>query len=900
MTGERRFDLDEGVEALLRVVEGSHDEAARIEAIDRLADAGSRDACRVLIEAYERSAWRETRIALLHALGRMGMERGFEVLVRVVADERDLALGAEAVLALGGSDSAAVGELLASLVAEGDAAHRREAIIALSRQSWPSSRLLARALGRARSEGATGLVQYLVIGLGIVGSTDAWPLVEGCLLEPDCPPAVFNAALVAAGRLSDADGARRLEALDVRFRFFAQQLKGAALAHARVRARLSIEDAVEAVRLAVGRDALREGLQLLASFPFQEAREAFAVLAEDASAELRCAVRAALSDAAHVPDDLAFLGREAERLAPEAAATLAIALRELEGERALGLLHAELPAQASRALMARVREAAAVDRLSVVVASESEPNGARIDAVNALVAQARMVPPRAPHAARIGEEVRLLARRVASPEVRHRLIRALGQLQVGGDAALSDLGKHLRPGAAAFGSSAYALSLLGTDDASRVLLARFATPSGGPQAAAEVGQLLGALARMGALPPTSVLDGVTATGRRERLALLQILAHNRVSGHEALLLQSAGCADFTERLLAIAAARHNYAPPLREPLLAAFHGDTPSLAQRALDSLCVSGDAAVYAELLTWAFRPGAEAADALKVLRSVTVEPGAHSELVALLDAALRERPQVTTDPDVVAAAVHLRDLLDVGDGTTTAGSGDGAHTLDAELAARLPGYPRYSEAAKSVLRNAELTVGRTDLFDDRVDKSTILIEYVKSIDLVLQEKIGATMFPPQGDGGDDVLKRMRSRIVQLGLDDDSRTAPALIELLRCGQDFRPEVLPVQKVVALCRAILTGRIERAPYRIIDGLRAWAMVLLVFGRELQSGGVTVEPVLGLHCTDDGLVSRLAADLNHLQHIRNEAAHRGTVRRMEDLTAARDLALKVLVELDAVI
>ena len=41
-----------------------------------------------------------------------------------------------------------------------------------------------------------------------------------------------------------------------------------------------------------------------------------------------------------------------------------------------------------------------------------------------------------------------------------------------------------------------------------------------------------------------------------------------------------------------------------------------------------------------------------------------------------------------------------------------------------------------KTVLRNAELTYKHTDLFDDRVDKSTMIVEYVKSIDILLQER--------------------------------------------------------------------------------------------------------------------------------------------------------------------
>ncbi|GMV43471.1 MAG: hypothetical protein AMXMBFR64_51870 [Myxococcales bacterium] len=870
-----KFALDAQVEALLRVVEGSDDEALRLWAIRRIADLGTPDAARVLVEVWERCAWRETRVALLHALGRMGQERGTELLIRAVGDPGDVALGAEAVVALGGCNRVAVGELLASVVEGGEPAHRREAIMALSRQSWPSAALMARTLEQAAGEGATGLVQYLVLALGVVGTPERWPLVERWL-DPAAPGPVFNAALLSAGRLADGGGVRRLQGLDLRARFFAEQLRDAAVAHARVRARVSVEDAVEGVRGA-GPHALRDALQVLAAFPRGEAREAFSVLAEGAPAALSCVVRAALAGPDTVAEDVTFLVDAAHGGGdPEAAATLAIALREVDAA-ALPAIHAGLPAEASRALMARVREPAAVERLAAVV-ERGEDSAARIEAINALVSQARMVVPRAEHAARVGEEVLRLTRQVTTPEVRSRLLRALGQLRVGG--AAGELERRMQAGDAAFGSAVFGLSHLGAAGAP-ALLRRLATRRGH----GETAHLLAGLARVGELPSTEALSGVVPLGR-ERLAMLQILSRNQVAGQEALLhacLQG----DFTERLLAIAACRHNYTERLREPLLAAFRGDIPALAQRALDSLCASGDAAVARELLDWALRPGATAPEALKVLRSLRA-----GELLERLDEALRDRPPVLEDPDVLAAAIRLRDLLAP---SPEAPAGD-AHTADADLEARLPGYGRYSEAAKSVLRNAELTVGRTDLFDDRVDKSTILVEYVKSIDLVLQETVGAAVFAEASPH----LTAMRARVVQLGLDEEALAAPELIALLDCAGDFTPEALPVQKVVALCRAVRTGRIEKSPYRIIDGLRAWAMVLLVFGRQLRSGGVALEPVLPIRCKDDALVSRLAADLNHLQHIRNEAAHRGTIRRMEELSAARELALRVLVELGAVV
>ena len=894
--------IDDAVRSLLQTVEGSDDEASRRAALDLLAESGSPDATRVLIEAWERAAWRETRVAILHALGRLGHERGVEHLVRVVGDETDLALGAEAVLALGVVDQVAVGELLASVIESGDAAHRREAIIAASRSTtWPFGRLFERALPAARDAGASGLAQYLVLGLGLVGSPSAWEHVEACLVDPASPPAVVNAALVAAGRLADAGGMQRLAELThgaLRFRFFAQQLAAAALAHARARALLTVEDAVEGARRADG-PALRDALQLLSGFPAADAREAFAVLAADAPVARACAVRAVTARAQWVDDDVSFLVREGARLDPEAAASLAVALREVAGDDAVATLHSALPPTASLAMMARVREPAATARLVAIVGDEAAPSTTRVSAVNALVAQARMGLSGSAHAQQVADDLFTLARGVKDPHVELRLLRALGQVGASTGPVLMNLEQRLRPKDRAFGSAAYALSLMGTPEASRVLQKRLRTLRGRTGVDAEVGHLLTGLARVGTPVAADSVAGLSPEGRRERLSLLQVLGRSRVDGFAPLLSASLASDDFAERLLAIAACRENSDPSLHGPLLEAHRGDNACLAQRARYSLCATGDAPVYEELLRWALLPETQPKESLSILRGLVVEPGFPvAPLVALVDEALRARPPVTADEEVATALVHLRDMLLLRDRTEAPTPG-AAHSVDAELTQRLPGFARLSEAARSVLRNAELTHHHTDLFDERVDKSTILVEYVKTIDLLLQEKVGGPLFH-RSPRDPDLLLPMRSRIVQLGLDDESLTTAELLGMLQCGPPYLPEDLHVAKIVGVCRAIVTGRVERNPYRIVDGLRAWSILLLLFGREFTCRGTKVAPILGLRDTTNRQVARLCVNLGRLQDVRNQAAHRGTIRRLEDLAAARALALDVLEELDEVL
>jgi hypothetical protein len=63
--------------------------------------------------------------------------------------------------------------------------------------------------------------------------------------------------------------------------------------------------------------------------------------------------------------------------------------------------------------------------------------------------------------------------------------------------------------------------------------------------------------------------------------------------------------------------------------------------------------------------------------------------------------------------------------------------------------------------------------------------------------------------------------------------------------------------------------------RLFDGLRAWAVIFLIFSRKIPLATGAVGPILKLQGTTDDQAISMAKKLMVLQDLRNPAAHRQT-------------------------
>jgi hypothetical protein len=114
----------------------------------------------------------------------------------------------------------------------------------------------------------------------------------------------------------------------------------------------------------------------------------------------------------------------------------------------------------------------------------------------------------------------------------------------------------------------------------------------------------------------------------------------------------------------------------------------------------------------------------------------------------------------------------------------------------------------------------------------------------------------------------------------------------------FSRDSFPAHKLALICRSVMTGLVMKEQYRVVDGLRAWALLLLLFGRSFKYRGQILEPLFPLAKSSSDGICRIARAMNELQEARNKAAHRGTMLDMSNMQETRDLCASLLNDLDA--
>lgn len=906
MGDPRQIRLTERTLALLKVVERTSSESARGDAIGELAKQGDSDSGRVLIEYYEYTQWRSIKTDILRALGRMNQQRTVEFLVMIASDRDDLALAGEALVALGATGDAMAGEFLLTVLRQQGHPLRREAVVALSQlDEFPCERELAALL--SETDPAPALVQFAILASSSRGDVSVWPHVARHLQAgAEGNGAVFNAALLAAGQLAIPDSRDALVALDLRYRFFSNRLRLASLERVQSRLSLSIEDSVSEVLTATEARTELGALRSLRRFSYASGWEAFELFASSSTTATQALARSVLYLPERAEADLAFLAEHFENIPIERAMGLTKVHASVDATF-VDRLAARLPTRGVTRLLSKLSAPESVALLDALIGDRKASAEDRVQAVNALVAQAQMAGRDSVTARACG---RCATQRVSEVDdgLRYRILRALGQIGYD-DASVIDVLERALTDARAHPSAYLALSSLGGQESAWVVLRRIkklleSTEKRSGEEGSELDAALSSLGRMGKLPGVAALlrlpkiDGV-----RRSQALLKIMCANAVKGFEDVVLRALHGSDFQTVMLGLAAARLNHDDAIWEKVGELATSPDSCVAGRAVHSLCHGAGVKHHKRLLERLCASADAQSLMLTVLQNLEPAEGAdYQPIISYIDERLSKRDGAFRDAEVYAAATGLRDNLVFAaakprNSMLPSGPGSAARhiaDIDRELGARISGFDRFNEVVKSTLRNAELTHSHPELFDHRVDKSTMVVEYVKSIDLLLQETLGGQLFASR------VVSpvQMQSRVVELQLDDESLPAWQWIKALDIGAPFSADSFPSHKMTSMGRAILTGKLWHAPHRIVDGLRAWAILLLVFGRDFSHRGTPVAPLFRVRNARNESICGTAFRLNDLQDIRNEAAHRGTMLRTTEVEQIREQSFAVLTELNA--
>lgn len=210
----------------------------------------------------------------------------------------------------------------------------------------------------------------------------------------------------------------------------------------------------------------------------------------------------------------------------------------------------------------------------------------------------------------------------------------------------------------------------------------------------------------------------------------------------------------------------------------------------------------------------------------------------------------------------------------------------IDQEIENVIPSYKHFDEASKAALRSAEVTFKHPELFDAFVDKSSVVLGYSKAIDIVLEKQLGRKILFPKLE---NKLNEFQNVVHSLTLNEDYPQGEKVLKLLSLEKYFSVQSLPVHKMGLVAQGIMSSKIINEHFKILDGLRAWAVMLLLFGRK---SAVLNKPLISV-IDDEASCITLAKKLMWLQDVRNPIAHRQTVVEHKDVEQIREEVFHIL-------
>lgn len=222
----------------------------------------------------------------------------------------------------------------------------------------------------------------------------------------------------------------------------------------------------------------------------------------------------------------------------------------------------------------------------------------------------------------------------------------------------------------------------------------------------------------------------------------------------------------------------------------------------------------------------------------------------------------------------------------------------LDALLSQKIVAYKNIDEQAKAALRAAELPFTQTQMFEGRIDKSMSVVLYCKALDIILDKHYGQQFLIPRLESH---LHQFQNVLHTIGLNTDSPNNMFLLKALGLERDFQPEQLPILKMSLLAKDFLSGRILNAHWKIIDGLRAWSAIILMFSREIHpSSGKKLAPIIPIKNTSDLDIASFCRRLLILQDARNPVAHRQTLLHFSDIQKVREEVMSLFSTLSKIL
>lgn len=317
-----------------------------------------------------------------------------------------------------------------------------------------------------------------------------------------------------------------------------------------------------------------------------------------------------------------------------------------------------------------------------------------------------------------------------------------------------------------------------------------------------------------------------------------------------------------------------------------------SFSGRAVDSLCRIGTLRAIRVLIDHlAIRP-TQTELISKLSRSISAPNELTPYFQGKIDEVMKAHPE---HPDWEMLTTLREKLKPAAIPSLSTGTGGvkpmASHEVDEEIRKSIPEFDRLEDPVRAAIRSAEMPFFRPELFAESVDKASVVLEYCKAVDLCLEKVIGRQQLFPKIERN---LQDFQSVIYSVGLDDELGSAVEAMKTLNLTKGFTPESFPHHKMKMLAQLFLTGKIVHDRFKALDGLRAWAVVLLLFSRKIVSKqGREVKAPLTFSSVSDESIVQAAKRLMALQDVRNPAAHRQTYLQLSGVENVRKESLELI-------
>jgi HEAT repeat protein len=305
-----------------------------------------------------------------------------------------------------------------------------------------------------------------------------------------------------------------------------------------------------------------------------------------------------------------------------------------------------------------------------------------------------------------------------------------------------------------------------------------------------------------------------------------------------------------------------------EALIEKLQSQTVAVRGRALDSLCAHTTLLARRAVIQYLGNTLLDEEVVDKIYRSFDPEQKGGEEFAVSIDAMLKANP----DHPQWEKLVRLRDRVATGVSSVIENSPE-VVALDARLKILIPKFEGLDATTKFALRAAEQPfVQTTSGVQQAIDKAPSVLEYCKALDLILEKTLGQKHLFPKLDRELHDFQTLWHRV---GFGEDYPQLEKVLNLLGLKGKISPEHFPLHKAKMMCGTFFNGKIVQDRFKIFDGLRAWAVIFLIFSRKIPLATGAVGPILKLQGTTDDQAISMAKKLMVLQDLRNPAAHRQT-------------------------